>query len=392
MTRSLTIAIVTIVFALMLLPTSMNLQTSNAASLITVPRDYPTIQSAIDAASPGDTIKVLPGTYTEQLTISKSLTFVGSGARSTIINTPTVLNIGVVGQPYIVEVSNGAKVTIKGFTINGPAGTNCGSISPNGLIGVSVQQGGTVNLDSAAIKGCTFVAVWVGFPPFFPGGPQSGHATVTKTDITDYRFSGIIANNSPTTLTVSRSKIVAAEGSDVVGQSGIIFDFGTKGTITYNKISGNLCPSVPECGSDYLNQFQAFGITAFDAATDSTISYNDLFNNEVGLLVGGNSDCCKVDHNKLTDNHFFGIVIQDGEHTISNTKISGGNVGVLAAAFSVDTVATLDRVIIKGTTTPTQELSVGATAEVVFAPRSVLTSQTMESTSVPISMALPLPN
>ena len=81
MKRSLTVAIVAIVFGLMLLPTSMNLQTSNAASLLTVPRDYPTIQSAINAASPGDTIKVLPGTYTEQLTISKSLMLIGSGAK-----------------------------------------------------------------------------------------------------------------------------------------------------------------------------------------------------------------------------------------------------------------------------------------------------------------------
>lgn len=51
---------------------------------ITVPTDFPTIQAAINASNPGDTIKILPGTYTEQLTISKSLTIIGSGAKSTI--------------------------------------------------------------------------------------------------------------------------------------------------------------------------------------------------------------------------------------------------------------------------------------------------------------------
>ena len=45
-------------------------------------------------------------------------------------------------------------------------------------------------------------------------------------------------------------------------------------------------------------------------------------------LVAVKSGCCIIDHNKLTDNRFFGIVIEDSEHTISNTKIFGGNVGV----------------------------------------------------------------
>lgn len=81
-------SIVGTVFVLMLLATCVDLQESKAAVLITVPTDYPTIQSAIDAASPRDTIKVLPGIYTEQLTIGKSITLVGSGAESTTIKAP----------------------------------------------------------------------------------------------------------------------------------------------------------------------------------------------------------------------------------------------------------------------------------------------------------------
>ena len=50
-------------------------QASGAAShVIVVPRDYPTIQAAVDAAAPGDTINVRSGTYTEELVIGKDLT------------------------------------------------------------------------------------------------------------------------------------------------------------------------------------------------------------------------------------------------------------------------------------------------------------------------------
>ena len=45
---------------------------ARALALI-VPDNYPTIQTAIDAASPGDTIVVRSGTYFENLTLNKSI-------------------------------------------------------------------------------------------------------------------------------------------------------------------------------------------------------------------------------------------------------------------------------------------------------------------------------
>jgi hypothetical protein len=58
---------------------------------IIVPIDFPRIQEAINEANEGDVIKVLPGTYTEQLNIAKSLTIIGSGAKATIIEAPLSL-------------------------------------------------------------------------------------------------------------------------------------------------------------------------------------------------------------------------------------------------------------------------------------------------------------
>ena len=41
---------------------------------IYVPDDYLTIQATVNAANPGDTIIVYPGTYTENVDVNKSLT------------------------------------------------------------------------------------------------------------------------------------------------------------------------------------------------------------------------------------------------------------------------------------------------------------------------------
>jgi hypothetical protein len=165
MKRYLAIAIVG-ACVVMLLATSIHLQRSKAAPLISVPTDYPTIQSAIDAASPGDTIKVLPGIYIEQLMISKSLTLVGTGAKSTIIKAPAESDPSVLGIPNIIDVSIGAEVTLKGFTISGFDGTSCGTFPLDELNAVRVQEeDATIHFDSSAITDCSFVAADVVFVP-----------------------------------------------------------------------------------------------------------------------------------------------------------------------------------------------------------------------------------
>ena len=251
-------------------------------------------------------------------------------------------------------------MSIKGFTFTGPEGTDCGT-----LVGISVLANGSINLKSLVIKGCTQNAILIGAVEFFPGGPQVGHATITKTFITDYREHGVFALGSGSTLTMSYNKVVGS-APDALGIIGILFVLGATGTITHNEVSENICNIPDICGPDYFTQFQAFGIVADSAGADSVISKNYISNNDAGIGVVGESGCCIIDYNKLTDNRFFGILIQDGEHTISDTKIFGGNVGVAAVAITANTIVTLDHVKIVGATTPVQELpSGGFTAEVV---------------------------
>jgi parallel beta-helix repeat protein len=352
---------------------------ANAAK-ITVPTDFPTIQDAIDAASDGDTISVLAGTYTEQIIITKSLTITGSGAKATIIKAPDILNpspfLPFPGRANIVDIFNAAKVNMKGFTIAGPDGSTC-----PGLAGVRVIDDASLNLDSSIINGCTREGMLVGFDEFIPNGPQVGHATVTKTDIIGYRVIGIQVGGPDTTIKLSKSKVVAANAPETVGQVGVEALFGPKVTILNTKISGNLCNN-PACGSDFFTQTQGTGIFFFEAAAGSAISNNDVSNNDLGIAVAHNSGCCKIDHNKLKDNRFFGMTIIDGTHTSTHDKISGGNVGVAAVAIDVDTTATLIHDKITGVTTPTEELECcGFTAEIVTIPPNSFQSSQLKASS-----------
>jgi pectin methylesterase-like acyl-CoA thioesterase len=58
--------------------------------------NYATIQAAVDAAQPGDTVFVFNGTYHEDILINKTITLTGEDRNTTIINgtgTKTVVTI-----------------------------------------------------------------------------------------------------------------------------------------------------------------------------------------------------------------------------------------------------------------------------------------------------------
>jgi parallel beta-helix repeat protein len=352
------------IIILMIIPLSP-LPIANAAK-ITVPTDFPTIQDAIDAATDGDTINVLKGTYIEQVSVDKDLKIVGAGAKTTIIKAPQILSNNTAGHPFIVDINSGAKTNVKGFTINGPDSESC----PR-LVGVSVLDDSTLNLDSSIIKECVVTGLSV----------DPGHATITNTDIINYRSIGIFTFGDSSTLKFSNGKVIADPAPETVGPTGIEVLIGAKGTILNSKISGNICIN-PECGPDFFTQTQGAGILYFEAAAGSAISNNEISDNDIGIAVGGTSECCKIDHNKLKNNPFFGITIFDGEQTSTHDKISGGDIGVAAIATFVDTTATLVHDKITGATTPTQELECcGSTAEIVTIPPNSFQISQLKSSS-----------
>ncbi len=95
---------------------------SGRADVLEVPADQPTIQAAVDAAAPGDTLLVAAGVFEEQVVITTELTLLGAGADSTRLQAPTVLPhaVGNTELRGIICVEGPASgVTVRGLTIDG---------------------------------------------------------------------------------------------------------------------------------------------------------------------------------------------------------------------------------------------------------------------------------
>lgn len=106
-----------------LLVLMLGITTNASAATLQVPQDYGTIQSAIQAATPGDTVLVSPGTYTERLRLTAGVTLKSAGD-----NTKGQLGLKRAEATIITGDFDGAEgpgvrmgegSTIDGFTVTG---------------------------------------------------------------------------------------------------------------------------------------------------------------------------------------------------------------------------------------------------------------------------------
>jgi len=143
-----------------------------ADTLIVPSAAYPTIQSAIDAASKGDAVVIAPGTYHETINfLGKAITVrTSDGPVVTILD-----GTGLSGSVVLCVANEGPESVLEGFTITGGTGDTSSGFSRGGALYVregrptirnctftdnSAYRGGAVSLreSQAIIEGCRFTA------------------------------------------------------------------------------------------------------------------------------------------------------------------------------------------------------------------------------------------
>jgi hypothetical protein len=301
-----------------------------------VTNDYPTIQSAIDAAGSNDVIHVAPGRYNENLTINnKFLKIAGAGATNTFIhstNQPLVsINSGkvefadldVVGGNWNIGLPSGwfSPPVRKGFVVTNNANVTLNNVDMNNVFNYYyTQNGGTliannVNLENRRDTlmqcdlGFQLKEVSAGFNNFKQERGNIDHTL----NINELCF-------NPSDILVADSTIKASRGS-----------YGD-GIRVYNKSN----VEVKNCNlyrdpADTVPPLETLihtGVSVYGPSNNVTISGNTMSNLPWAVYClgsAGSSNKVIIEGNKIRNSSLGGIVWD--RMNSREVDLGGGNLG-----------------------------------------------------------------
>jgi parallel beta-helix repeat protein len=289
---------------------------------------YSTIQAAVSAAAANDTINVAAGTYTEDVTIGKSLSLVGAGAGQSIIDATNLANgilLDGLNNPGLQNV------TISGFTVQNAMFEGVLLLNTTG---VQVLNNNIVNNDQVVVS--------------TSGATACSNQPDYETD-ESYDCGGGLHLLGAVNSNVSGNMVSGnADGIIITDET----QASTGNTVTNNIVNANplvcgiVLASHPPVGSQPPNYAQHNGVN------NNTISNNTSTNNGakqggagVGLFADGNGPGVVMNNtvtgNTLTGNSLPGVAIHSHKgpanghpadnmsgNSITNNTISGNGADV----------------------------------------------------------------
>lgn len=326
---------------------------------------FTTIQAAVNSVPVGGTVEVCPGTYAEQVTITKKLILTGiqSGTGDAAVIVPPSTGIvangtDIFGNPVAAQILvnslNGA-VTVERLTVDG-TGNNLAGCVKTTLEGIYFENtSGTITnnvvrnqfqTDYAAFGGCqNGLAINIEST-----GMNANTVTISANSVRAYQKNGITATGAATGVS-SLGPAVTITGNYIVGlgatamnwqgvylnegtaaENGVQVGFGATGKVENNIVNDNIWGQ--DTSSDTGDA--ASGILIF-ASSGITVTGNEVGSAQFGIVTvtdGGTSctnstgtpvSCGTADTTTITLNKVAGTQIFDAIDACSNTNTIQSN-------------------------------------------------------------------
>lgn len=242
--------------------------------VLMVPSEYPTIQSAIVAATVGDTVLVAPGTYTENINfIGKEITVTSEmGYQSTTIDGSNATNPDSASVVFFTN-SEGEGTVLSGFTIRGGTGTQ----------NADNRRGGGILIEDAS--------------------PLIAYNLLTNNSVesTENAYGGAILATGTSNPVILGNKIQMNSSFSSSGNGyggGICYNYGASMTIIANEVTGNTAEvgggvygkhesqSILQNNVICQNQADLGGGTGFNPGVEVSLINNVICDN-IALIRGG---------------------------------------------------------------------------------------------------------
>jgi hypothetical protein len=284
---------------------------------------FQTIQGAVDAATAGDVIQVCPGTYHEQVQVTKPVSLIGvkrDNEKAAVIqplnmvaNTTGISdflggNVPVAAAVLVTETFN---VALKDIIVDGADNgiTDCGLI----LIGIYYRNAsGTISSTSVrnfalgpGLEDCPN-----GLGIYTDSNAEgTSDLLVTDSSIHDCQSNGITGVEPETNLRAIGNAVTGRLLSADFAHVGIALGFDAKGSIENNNVTNLIhpqCTSVDNCDAS------STGILVFFTTSDVKVIKNVVGKTQTGIFVV--SSGVSVIQNKVFDTDVFDRIAVIGDN------------------------------------------------------------------------------
>jgi hypothetical protein len=337
---------------------------------------YSTVQSAVNAAesletaqpSPRPTVELCPGTYQEQVTITKSLTVTHAPAPrgQVVVELPATpagsttncqaTDTSAQVPQSVLEICAGAaggantqgvSVSIRRVTVEGdwPA-----DVCNDNLYGILVEGGATLFLDQSTVEN-------VGADPLTAAGGcqggvgvdagnsytgQVGHADLGGDTIDTYQKNGVVIDGSGSTGNIIGTTVTGAGATPYIAQNGIQISTGATGSVAESVVSGNNYTGKGEASSSGILVYGGGascggGDPESGLVREASLVGNRLVNNDVGIALFNLNPQCDESaatptrdlacFNSISNSHGYPDGVPSADANISGLITTTGYVG-----------------------------------------------------------------